>query len=215
MATVLDPLHSVEAVGSFNVQTFSKHKGQAVVRTRTAPGNPQSARQLLIRGYQTAASRAWAGLSDANRANWADYALAHPVTNRLGQSQLISGFNWYCGLAVILKDLGKTVPATPPAVVGPPVVTALVATPGAGSISFAFTAEGGTATSIDIWLVGPHSAGRSPLLANASHSAYGPAETTPKVVSGLSAGLHTCFVRLLSETDGQQGPWTRTTALVT
>lgn len=215
MATVKNPLQSEAAIGSVGGVTYGVHKQTNVARSRSTPANPQSARQLAIRAIQTTVSRAWAGLDAGERTSWDDYAAAHPVTDKFGLPQTLSGFNWFCGFTAILLDMGFAQVDSAPSTPAPGAVAGLNGTGGAGQISVAFTAHGGTATQIDIWGIGPHSAGRAVKLANAVHKAYGPGETTPLVVSGLAAGLWTIWARFADEATGQVGPWATDTATVT
>jgi hypothetical protein len=127
----------------------------------------------------------------------------------------MTGADAYTRHSTRLLDQGKAVVDTAPVAVPPVSVAGLVLTPGAGSISIAFTAYGGTATSIDVWIYGPHSAGIIPKITKARHNVYAPGETTPKVVSGLAAGLTTVFIRAVSETDGQSSAFISASATVT
>lgn len=214
MATVQSPLQSAAAKGSVGEVTYSVYRSTNVARKRSYPSQPRTIRQLQIRAFLTTSSRAWAALTANQRDAWGVYAMLHPSPDKFGNSRTVSGFDWYCATALLLLDLGKAVAGAPPIINPPGAVAALVLTPAAGAISFAFTAHAGTDTSIDIWLKGPHSVGRLPDLASAKHQTYAPGETTPKVVSGLAVGYYTAWVRFIDETTGLAGPWTKATATV-
>jgi hypothetical protein len=111
--------------------------------------------------------------------------------------------------------MGFSAPAAAPVIVAPANVTALVATGGAGQISCAFTPYGGTATQIDIWLQGPKSAGAIGSIVKAKHKGYGAGETSPLVITGLTAGLYAVFARGVNETNGLASLFVETTATVT
>jgi hypothetical protein len=127
----------------------------------------------------------------------------------------MTGANAYSSLSSRMIDLAFTPVATPPLVNAPTEVLLPVATGGAGQISLAFTAYAGTATQVDCWLYGPHSAGVNPTIVRAKHKAYGPAETTPLLMTGLIAGVYTWWIRHISETDGQASTWVTGTVTVT
>jgi len=185
------------------------------VKSFKSPSQPRTSRQLTIRGFMLTSVRAWAALTPTHRTGWNDFSVAHPETDWTSGSKRLTGANWYCRLSVRLLDLAKSVVATAPVAAAPPGIVLGVATGGSGQISVAYTAHGGTADQIDIWTEGPMSAGRLAKIERAKHRQYGPAETTPIVVTGLTPGLHTVFARCISETDGQASSFTSTTATVT
>lgn len=203
MAKVTGPLQSNEARGGIGALVFNTWRGISTVKMMKSPAQPRTARQLAVRAFLTTCSRAWAGLSAANRATWTTWATDHPVSDWTGQSKRMTGADAYTRHASRLLDQGFAAVATAPVAVAPVSVAGLVITPGAGSMSIAFTAYGGTATQVDIWLYGPHSAGRVGKITKARHNVYAPGETTPKVISTLAAGLYSVFIRAVSETDGQ------------
>jgi hypothetical protein len=119
----------------------------------------------------------------------------------------MTGADAYTRHSTRLLDMAKSVVATAPIVAAPASVAGLALTPGSGSISIAFTAFGGTTTTVDGWLYGPFSKGRTPKIQKAKHNFYQPGETSPKALSGLAAGHYAVFVRAISETDGQASPF--------
>ena len=215
MALVKEPAGSYQAVGSVGRTTFAIQKGACTARRRSYPSNPGSSRQTAVRSTLASAAAAWALLTTGNRANWEVYAAANPEMDRLGNLRTLSGFNMFVRAYCVCDDIGFGNPDDPPAF-GPPVpVVAPVATGGAGQVSIAFTAHGGLDTTIELWGVGPHSVGRTPLLAAAKRLSYGPAQTTPLVKTGLAAGFWTFWVRNIDEVSGQTSTLTRLTATVT
>lgn len=81
--------------GSVGGVVASHNAGGAYLRNRSVPTNPNSLRQQLVRGSVSAAAGAWHGLSVGARASWAAYAAGTPVTNRLGESIILSGWNMF------------------------------------------------------------------------------------------------------------------------
>lgn len=202
MAKVFNPLHSEDVRGKVGGIVFSRSKQGPTVRLRVNPSQPQTADQMLVRGYLATASAAWASLTTQQRDSWDTYAGLHPVSNVFGETTYLSGHQYYCRCACILLALGKSVPTTAPAVAAPTNVANIVATPGSGQVSIAFTAKPGTNLSVACDLFGPHSAGINVKQAMCNLNGYHPAETTPWVITGLAAGLHTAFIYVASEDTG-------------
>jgi hypothetical protein len=159
--------------------------------------------------------RAFRVLTSVQIAAWNTFASNNPVIDWTGISKRLTGCNWYVALNVLLADMGKTAITAPPVAAGPAPIANIVATPGAGTVSIAFTAHGGTADTIDCWLEGIMSPGRLGKIERAKHKVYAPAETTPLVIASLTPGYYTAFLRACSETDGQTSAWNSVTFTVT
>ena len=215
MAVLHNPLISSEARGKVGGLVYNTWRGRAYAKSKTGPAQPRSERQLNIRAMSTKLIRAWQSIGATLITLWNDYAAAHPDIDWSGNAKRLSGANWYLRCNLRLSDMAKSLIDTPPAVPAPPAVTALVLTPGTGSISCAFDVSGGTSISLDIWDQGPHSPGVQPKIQRAKHKAYAPGETSPYVLSGLAPGLHTLFARHVSETTGLASPWVMASATVT
>jgi hypothetical protein len=194
---------------------YNTWRGVRTVKKFTSPVQPRTSRQLAIRAHMISCARAWAGLTSTVRAAWTTWADDHPVIDWTGSSIRITGANAYSKLTTRLIDMGFAAAASAPTVNAPTEVLLPVATGGAGQISLAFTAYTGTATQVDCWLYGPHSAGISATIRRARHRAYGAAETTPLVMTGLAPGLWSWWIRHISETDGQASTWVTGVATVT
>jgi hypothetical protein len=112
--------------GSIGGIVFSRNKSGAIARNRTIPTNPSSALQGEIRSAMSAVRAAfYETLTDAQRALWNDYAFNTEVTNRLGESTKVTGYNMFCRVnlaslytggdiitaAPTTFDLGETDPA--------------------------------------------------------------------------------------------------------
>jgi len=215
MAKVIGPLNSTEARGAVGALIYNTWRGIATVKKFVSPAQPRTERQLAIRAYLTQYVREWAGLTSGQRDGWNDYAADHPYIDWTGQAKRITGANFYCALSVRMEDMGLAPPDTAPVASAPNPVADLAVTGGSGQLSCAWTAYSGTDTTVDIWLYGPHSVGRLGKLTKARHNVYTPGETSPKVISGLTAGYYTIFARSVSETNGLASAWVSDTATVT
>jgi hypothetical protein len=206
---------SSEARGRVGGLVYNTWRGARTVKVKTAPAQPRSARQLVIRAFCTTIARRWKILTAPQREGWTTYATAHPATDWTGSPKRATGINWFVALSVRLLDQAKTVVDTAPITDAPANVAALVCTGASGQISCAFTPAGGTATTIDLWTHGPRSAGVVSTIVKAKHRIYGPAETSPLVIPTLPAGLYTVYARMIDEVTGLASQWVSATATVT
>ncbi len=215
MAKVKDPLHSVEARGKIAGLIYNTGRGGKYVKGFTSPVQRRTALQLVKRALLVTTAHLWSIITGPQRILWNAYATEHPVQDWTGNSILLSGFNWFCRCNIVKTWLTGLYSATPPSVSSPDAPVALVATGGVGTISVAFTAALGTGTSIILWLEGPMSVGRVPKRERAKFNIFGPGETTPLVISGLSAGFYAVFAQMALEANGLTSPWALATATVT
>lgn len=206
------PLHSIDVRGRFGVgPVFSIWKGQNYARVLSIPINPQTERQLDVRGYLISASRSWALLNDGQRNAWENYAEAHPRTNVFGQEVTVSGFNEYVAMAVMALDLGETPLVSPPEVPAPSFVTDLAGASGAeGEVDVTWTAgQGGF---VDVWIAGPVSAGRKSKETDYRHNVFEADEMETVTIENLVAeATYDLKVRQVFAS-GQVGPFGKLTA---
>lgn len=210
------PLHSIDVRGRFGVgPVFSIWRGLNYARIFAVPTNPRSTRQLVMRGYITDASRAWGGLTDAQRAGWETFAEAQNRKNVFGQDFTTSGFNEYCALYVMASDIGETPVSDAPTTSAPLLVTdgAITAGSGSGEIDVDWTAgQGGY---VDIYITPVLPAGRAPQDNNYRHDSYTADVTATKTLSGLvSGGKYGVKIRQIFA-NGQIGPWLQETLSAT
>lgn len=80
-----------QASGSLAGSTFARNKGGMYVRARSIPTNPNSVGQQEVRGYMQQLAVIWAStVTAAQREAWRVYAANVTMTNRLGDSVLLS-----------------------------------------------------------------------------------------------------------------------------
>lgn len=90
------PLLGDQLSGSVGGVTASRNAGGAYFRQRALPVNPNSVYQQAVRGYFSQLAAAWGGtLTEAQRNAWTSYAENTPVTNRIGDSIVLSGLAMY------------------------------------------------------------------------------------------------------------------------
>ena len=86
----------IQASGSIAGNTFARNRYGNYMRARTKPVNPNTARQGTIRASMSALVEAWNDeLTEAQRTAWRLYADTVAMTNKLGESIKLSGFNHY------------------------------------------------------------------------------------------------------------------------
>lgn len=215
MAKVVNPLMSAQARGKVGGLVFNSWRGQNTVKGFKSPSQPRTTRQLAVRSYLATLSRAWAGLTQAQRDTWDAWAAAHLVSDWTGQPVRMTGENAFIKCNSLMLDQAKSTVTTAPVVSAPTSLAGFTPTGGSGQISCAWTARAGTADTVDLWVYGPHSAGRKPTIVKAKHNSYKPGETTPGIITGLGAGLYTVYARVVSETDGQCSAFVAADATVT
>lgn len=86
----------LEIRGSIGGQVHSKNRYGNYIRQRTIPVNPNSTRQQAVRADLAFLVEQWSAiLTVAQRDAWAVYAAAITMTNKLGESIKLTGFNHF------------------------------------------------------------------------------------------------------------------------
>jgi hypothetical protein len=108
--------------GSIGGSTFARNRFGNYARSRTTPVNPSSSFQSKVRLILAFLVEYWnEELSSAERAQWATYAAAVSMTNRLGDSVKCTGFNHFIrGNSLRLLLTETTVKAGPAVLTLPP-----------------------------------------------------------------------------------------------
>lgn len=130
------------ASGSIGGTVFSRNRYGAYTRNRSIPVSPDTQYQQAAKQYLAQASQNWRALTDAQRLQWATWAASNPVTDNLGQSQILQGNSAYVMLATRMLQAGQSLPTAPPADAAPAAFTAFSSTwdIGAGTTSLTFAA---------------------------------------------------------------------------
>jgi hypothetical protein len=215
MVKILDPMGSTEARGRIGGRVFNTWRGISYVKNNTAPAQPRSAKQLLLRSRAIALVRKWQTIGSIKQGWWNDFAATHTETGSMGVTKRLTGANWYVRLNTRLAELGTAPIDTPPAIPAPAGVTGFVLTPGALSFQFNWTQELTGVCKIEVWICGPHSPGRLGKIERAKLVSFWDAEAVgPEVIANLAPGTYTVFARLITEADGQVSPWVSSTVVV-
>lgn len=165
-----------ELSGSIGANTWAHNKGGPYVRQRGIPTNPQSTKQMAIRTILAFLSGQWQVLTDNQRDAWNLYAQTHPVINRLGQAQKLSGHQTYVALNCRLLQAGAAAQSDPPVGAGPtPLVTFSFVASSPHSIVITFTTTPLPANyRLVMWQTKPGSLGRQGSKRAAQLIGYGP-----------------------------------------
>lgn len=112
----------VQMSGSIGGTTFARNRFGNYARSRTTPVNPSSSFQSKMRLIMGFLVEFWnEELSDTERAQWATYAAAVSITNRLGDSVKCTAFNHFIrGNSLRLLLSHATIEAGPAVLTLPP-----------------------------------------------------------------------------------------------
>ena len=201
------PMISLDARGRLKqAVVFSIWRGLNYCRGYVTPTNPSTERQLVVRAFFTAASRAWGAVTSAQRTAWRDYSKLHLLTDVFGNSFAASGLNWYVGLFCRASDLGETPVSDPPATAAPVEVSTFeTATGEAGEIDVSWV-DNSDGDFVDIWITPELPDGREPRKGDYVHRAYVAQATAEYTITGLAtAGRYSVMARAL-RANGQAGP---------
>ena len=132
-----------QASGSIGATTFSRNRFGTYVRLRSIPTVSTTPAASAVKAALGNVSQLWAGLTDAQRLQWVNYALANPVVDSLGQPQALTGHTAFVQLNARLYQHGDTLIDSPPVGAGPAPLTAvsLSLDIGAGAFSLIFAAS--------------------------------------------------------------------------
>jgi len=97
----------VQMSGSLAGNTYARNRYGNYVRARTKPTNPNTAAQVAIRASLSELTERWASTVTAvQRTAWNLYGSSVAMTNRLGETVHLSGFNHYIRSNVIRNRTG-------------------------------------------------------------------------------------------------------------
>jgi hypothetical protein len=131
--------------GSLAGQTYARNHYGNYVRARTKPVNKNTDRQIFARNVMKNTSELWSNsLTIEQRQSWNEFAANVPVTNKLGESITLSGFNQFCRSNAAILNAELTVVKDAPSTFTMPEVDPTIAATYVGStgkISVAFDTD--------------------------------------------------------------------------
>lgn len=144
MATVKDPLHSIQARGSVEGVTYSVWRGLNTVRRRARPVRRSRRTQPKNRSILGYLSRLFGDLSIAQMEAWENWATNHPEGDKFGGTFILSAIQAFVKLNHQEKRLFNTVSLDPPTEDPQATADSLTAEPGValGDIDLAWTHAG-------------------------------------------------------------------------
>lgn len=148
--------------GSVGIQTFSHNRYGSYVRLRTSPVISQTTYAQQAKARFAAASQAFGGLTAAQRDAWATWAAVNPITDRIGDKQVLDPHAAYVKLNCRQAIQGGAVLSLPPVGNAPDALLTLTGTwdIGAGTFELAFTPTPiGATNRLWIWAAVVNSAG--------------------------------------------------------
>lgn len=204
MAKVKMPLMSAEVRGALGGIVFNTWKGINYVKTNTSPTGQGTAKRLAAQALLIQVSQLWKGLTDPNRAAWAAYAAAHPVTDWTGAPKHLTGQNWFVKLTTQLLRLGNAAVDTPPVVNAPDALTAFTVGQTSADLIAEWDAPLTATLNIELWTAGPLSKGIACKIEQCQFLlSTGCATAQPlHAVVGAPIGRHTVFARVIDTVTG-------------
>jgi len=103
--------------GKIGGTIFARNRYGSYARAGTKPINPNSPRQVKMRGIMATLSTRWAQtLTGAQRIGWDLYGSSVSMKNRLGESTFLTGFNHYLRCNSPIGDIGNAYIDAPPTI---------------------------------------------------------------------------------------------------
>lgn len=217
MAKVTGPLHSSEARGAVGSLTYNSWRGLSTVKARSGPAVTMSDLQKAIREITATLTSAWKAASDAERAKWNAYAEIHPDGDWTGQDKRLSGYNQFVRLNFrrwLLYASYAIAPPTAPLLWIPQGVHVHSAPADVAILWTAIPPPPSSTTFVQVYLVGPHSAGANPGVKMAHRWGEKEQSVESFALPTSPTGTWTAFLRPLSAV-GQVGIWQKIKYVVT
>jgi len=114
--------------GALGNDVFSHNRHGAYVRRRVIPTKVDNENTQLVRNILIACSRAWGALTAEKQQAWNTWSQSHPITDRLGQKQVLFGAGAYTMLNSRILIASDTAIDLPPTAVAPSPLTTLTLT---------------------------------------------------------------------------------------
>lgn len=105
--------------GRVGGSVFSHNRGGPYIRNGTIPVTSTTPEAIAAKTRLSTVSTAWKNLTDAQRRAWTDWAVANPVTNRLGHSITLPANAAYISLNTRIAAAALTQIDVPPITAAP------------------------------------------------------------------------------------------------
>lgn len=157
---VLDPQHSGKASGSIDGRTFYNYGNINCVRKLGIPSQPNTPRQLAVRGVLAVISETWSSvLTEGQREAWRNFAKDFVWLDLWGKEFILKGIALFTKINFQLLDFGKPLQITPPPAVEPSDIVLSAGAIEGGTIKFLISAPpiaeiAAQEIFIDFWLAG-------------------------------------------------------------
>jgi hypothetical protein len=105
--------------GALGNDVFSHGRHGAYIRRRVIPTAVMNVNTLKVKNVLTVVSRLWSSLSPEYQQAWNTYAQSHPITDRLGQKQVLFGAGAFNQINCRMLLAGDAYLGLPPAIAAP------------------------------------------------------------------------------------------------
>jgi hypothetical protein len=186
---------------------YNTYRGISTVKSFASPNQPGTLKQANAKARLTTTTRAWAGLSSAERAQWTTYADNHTESDWTGNQKRLTGHNMFCRINTRILLAGGSAIDTPSAAAAPGLPAGLtMACPGGAGTPIIATYSSAIGANISrvFYMVGPISTGRSPKFEQASIvDQLTSADASPQnLVAAPAAGQWQFWVEDIDKTTG-------------
>ena len=203
MAKVIAPLHSIGLRGRMaDGVVFGEWRGIPWMRTFVMPSQTKTQRREQVWKTTPVVSRAWAGLTDEERAAWEAYPLLiKPIDPTLGRESHWTGYNAYLSVNRVLADAGLTLAIQPPTIPLPnPPERFRRRNPSPGVVRIRWEPLP-AGTLVDLWLIQTKPS-RKAYPSKFRHLVYADGTTGLHVLSGIPAGTRVAVKGRVVRPDG-------------
>jgi hypothetical protein len=203
MAKVRSPLHSIGLRGRMaDGVVFTEWRGINCLRTFVMPSQPRTQRRERIWKNIPKVTRAWASLTDTERASWDAFAhLVKPIDPTLGRESHWSGYYAYVSVNQVLADAGLPLAIQPPVIPQPnPPERFRLRNPSPGVMRIRWEPLP-AGTLIDLWL-NQTKASRKAYPSKFRHLVYADGTTGLHILSGIPAGTRVAVKGRVVRPDG-------------
>jgi len=203
MAKVRSPLHSIGLRGRMaDGVVFSEWRGINCLRTFVMPSQTRTQRREQVWKTTPVVSRAWAGLTDEERAAWEAYPLLiKPIDPTLGRESHWTGYNAYVSVNRTLADAGLALVNQPPTIPLPnPPERFRLRNPSPGVVRIRWEPLP-AGTLVDLWL-NQTKPSRKAYPSKFRHLTYADGTTGLHVLTGIPAGTRVAVKGRVVRPDG-------------